>query len=59
MEEEIPILAHVEVAIGQPETVFNLEIDSPFAFQESNCSYPISFLDVVLQGGHLFCLYFG
>ena len=58
VQGNVPVLPHVEVAISEPKTVFDLNVDCPLAFQKSNCSYPISSFDVVLKGGHLLDLYF-
>lgn len=48
----------MEIAISEPQTVFDLNINISLAFQKSNCSDPISFFDIVLQGGHFFGLHF-
>ena len=53
----VPILAHMEVAVGQPETVFDLNVDAAFALQKGNCSDPIPLLDVVLQSRHFLLCY--
>jgi len=54
----IPVLADVEVAVGQPETVLDLNVDVPFDLQKGNRSDPVSHFDVILESGHLFHLYF-
>ena len=58
MQGNVPVLPHVEVAISEPKTVFDLNVDCPLAFQKSNRSDPISHFDVVLEGRHLFGLNF-
>jgi hypothetical protein len=58
MSPRVPILSHVEVAVGQPQTVLNLDVHVPLALQECHRSDPVSLLDVVLQGGHLLGLHF-
>ena len=44
----------MEVAVGQPETVFDLYVDIPLIFEESNGTDPIPALEVVMEGGHFF-----
>jgi hypothetical protein len=53
-----PVLSHVEVAVGEPETVLDLDVDIALAFQKGNCSDPVSLFYVILQHGHLLLLYF-
>ena len=48
----------MEITVGEPETVFDLNVDVPFDLQKGNCTNPISHFDVVLEGGHFFDLYF-
>jgi hypothetical protein len=56
IESCLPVFAHVEVAVGEPETVLDLDVDVPLAFQKRNRSNPVPLLDVVLQGGHFLLL---
>lgn len=53
----LPVFAHVEVAVGEPETIFDLYVHIPFAFQKRNRSDPVALFDVVLEGGHFLLLY--
>lgn len=46
----------MEVAVGQPKAIFDLDVHIPFALQKRNCSDPVPLLDVVLQRGHLLLL---
>ena len=48
----------MEIAVGEPETVLDLDVDVALDLQKSNCSYPISHFDVVLESGHFLDLYF-
>lgn len=48
----------MEIAVGQPETVLDLDVHVPLDLQKRNCSDPVSGLDVILQSRHLFGLYF-
>lgn len=53
----LPVLAHVEVAVGQPEAVLYLNIHVTLALQKGNCSDPISLLHEILKGRHFLCLH--
>jgi hypothetical protein len=56
--EVVPVLSDVEIAVGQPETVLDLDVDVALDLQKGNCSDPVSHLDVVLEGRHLLHLHF-
>ena len=58
MGRGVPVLSHVEVAVSEPKTVFDLDVDVPFTLQKSNRSDPISPFDVILKSGHFFSLNF-
>lgn len=57
-QSAVPVLAHVEVAVGEPETVFDLNIDSAFTLEKGDGADPIPHLDVVGQRGHFLLLHF-
>lgn len=44
----VPVFAHVEVAVGEPEAVLDLDVHVPLALQKRNRADPVSLLDVVL-----------
>lgn len=46
----------MEVAVGKPETILNLDVNIPLTLQKSNGSNPVPLFDVVLQGRHLLLL---
>jgi hypothetical protein len=48
----------VEVAVGEPETVFDLDIDGTLTLEKGNGTDPIPHLDVVGQSGHFLLLHF-
>lgn len=52
----LPIFSHMEVAVGKPETILNLDVNIPLTLQKSNGSNPVPLFDVVLQGRHLLLL---
>lgn len=54
----LAILTHVEVAVCEPETVFNLNVDVSLAFKKCNCADPVSGFDVVFESGHFLCFDF-
>ena len=54
----LAILTHVEVAVGEPETVFDLDVDVSFAFKKCNCADPVAGFDVVFESGHFLCIDF-
>ena len=44
----------MEVAIGEPETVFDLDVNIPLIFEEGDSADPISAFEVIVEGGHFF-----
>jgi hypothetical protein len=46
------ILTHVKITVGQPKTIFNLNVDISFTFEKCDCTDPVSGLYVVLESGH-------
>ena len=49
----------MEVAVGEPETILDLDVDITLIFQECNGSDPVPNFEVVVKGGHLFLWKFG
>jgi hypothetical protein len=52
------ILTHVKITVGQPKTIFNLNIDISFTFEKCHCTDPVSGLYVILESGHFLLLDF-
>jgi hypothetical protein len=46
------ILSHVEVAVGEPKTIFDLDVDVSFTFKKCDSANPVSGLYVVLKCRH-------
>ena len=46
------ILSHMEVAVGEPKTIFDLNVDVSFTFEKCDSADPVSGLYVVLESGH-------
>ena len=57
MGAELPVLSHVEVAVGEPETVLYLNVHVTLALQKGNRSDPISLLHEILERGHFLLLH--
>lgn len=53
----LPVLSHVEVAVGEPETVLYLDVHVTLALQKGNRSDPISLLHEILERGHFLLLH--
>ena len=49
----LAVLSHVEVAVGKPHAVLDLDVDAALVFQQGDGSHPVPRRKVVLQGGHL------
>ena len=52
----LAVLSHVVVAVGQPETIFDLDVDSPLTLQQCNCSDPVPHFYVIWERWHPFLL---
>ena len=52
----VPVFAHVEVAVGKPKTILDLDVHIPLALQKRNRPDPVALLDIVLQRWHLLLL---
>lgn len=48
----LAVLSHVEVAVGQPHAVLDLDVDTALILEEGDGADPIPGGKVVLEGGH-------
>lgn len=56
--DRLTILPHVEIAVCEPKTVFDLDVDVPLTLEQCHGSNPVSLLDVILKGRHFLLLDF-
>lgn len=48
----------MEIAVCEPKTVLDLDVDVPLTLEQCHRSDPVSLLDVILKGGHFLLLDF-
>lgn len=56
--DRLTIFAHVEIAISEPETVFDLDVDVSLTFEQGDSTNPISGFYVVFESRHFLLLDF-
>ena len=50
----LPIFTHMEIAICEPQAIFDLDVDTSLVFEKGDGSNPVSDFEIVVEGGHLF-----